>query len=142
MYFGLLQGLGRDHAKFSPVSTAFYRLMPLISLVPGKAVAGEKAQRLQKCFSPGVIGLEANPAGGEPRAVVEQPRLDSCSRNVFRYPDLAECVELGKQKDHFIFSVESVGASRPEDLVCMAWDVLIEKCDHFIGELEKTGTKD
>ena len=58
-----------------------------------------------------------------------------------RYEDLAECVTLSKEKDHFIFTVESVGANRPEDLVSMAWDVLIEKCDHFIGELQTSQQK-
>nr|ALS05142.1 DNA-directed RNA polymerase [Paracalanus parvus] len=48
-----VKGLGRDHAKFSPVATVFYRLMPHIEIkLP---VLGEDAVRLQKCFSPGVI---------------------------------------------------------------------------------------
>ena len=63
-------------------------------------------------------------------------RNDTCSRNVYRYPELAECVELEKVKDHFIFTVESVGSLPPTDLVCLAWDVIIEKCDHFLTELE------
>ena len=68
-------------------------------------------------------------------------RIDSCSRNVYRYDDLKECVSLDKVKDHFIFTVESVGSNSPQDLVSMAWDVLIEKCDHFIGELQNSQEK-
>jgi DNA-directed RNA polymerase I and III subunit RPAC1 len=64
-------------------------------------------------------------------------RIDTCSRNIYRYEDLRECVTLEKVKDHFIFTVESVGSNRPDDLVSMAWDVIIEKCDHFIEELQK-----
>ena len=63
-------------------------------------------------------------------------RIDSCSRNVYRYDDLKDSVVLEKVKDHFIFTVESVGALHPQDLVSMAWDVIIEKCDHFLGELQ------
>ena len=50
-------------------------------------------------------------------------------------------MSLDKVKDHFIFTVESVGSSSPQDLVSMAWDVIIEKCDHFIGELQDSQEK-
>lgn len=48
--------LGKDHAKFSPVATASYRLLPEITLL--EPVEGEKAERLQRCFFRGVIDLE------------------------------------------------------------------------------------
>lgn len=48
-----MKGIGKDHAKFSPVATASYRLLPEITLI--KPVIGEKADRLAKCFSEGVI---------------------------------------------------------------------------------------
>ncbi|MEQ2200197.1 DNA-directed RNA polymerases I and III subunit RPAC1 [Xenoophorus captivus] len=47
---------GKDHAKFSPVATASYRLLPEITLL--ETVEGEKAERLKRCFSRGVIDLE------------------------------------------------------------------------------------
>lgn len=47
---------GKDHAKFSPVATASYRLLPEITLL--EPVEGERAERLQQCFLPGVIELE------------------------------------------------------------------------------------
>lgn len=47
---------GKDHAKFSPVATASYRLLPEITLL--EPVEGEKAERLKRCFSRGVIDLE------------------------------------------------------------------------------------
>ena len=60
---------------------------------------------------------------------------------MYRYDDLKESVSLDKVKDHFIFTVESVGSNTPQDLVSMAWDVIIEKCDHFIGELQDSEEK-
>jgi len=128
-----IKGTGRDHAKFSPVATAYYRLLPSITIT--KPVVGEAAVRLQRCFSPGVIQLGEGKGGVKEATVVNQ-RIDSCSRNVYRYQDLMECVVLKKVQDHFIFTVESVGGSKPQDLVSMAWDVIIEKCDHFIKELQ------
>lgn len=47
---------GKDHAKFSPVATASYRLLPEITLL--EPIEGEKAERLKHCFSRGVIHLE------------------------------------------------------------------------------------
>jgi len=132
-----VKGIGRDHAKFSPVSTAFYRLLPDITI--DKEVTGEAAERLQKCFSPGVIKLKPN-EDGKIKAVVENARYDSCSRNVYRYDDLKDCVSLSKIKDHFVFTIESVGAMPPQDLFSQACDVLIGKCDYFLKELDSTAS--
>ena len=56
-----VKGVGRDHAKFSPVATAFYRLLPAITIK--RPIRGEAATRLQSCFSPGVIGLDKGSDG-------------------------------------------------------------------------------
>ncbi len=43
-----IKGEGKDHAKWSPVSTAFYRLLPEISLL--EKIKGAEAKALkQKC---------------------------------------------------------------------------------------------
>lgn len=60
--------LGKDHAKFSPVATASYRLLPEITLL--EPVEGEKAERLQRCFLPGVIDLEDHKGTNECLCVV------------------------------------------------------------------------
>jgi len=133
-----VKGIGRDHAKFSPVATAFYRLLPEITI--DQEVTGEAAVRLQKCFSPGVVQLWPT-EDGKKKAVVVNARNDSCSRNVYRYDDLKDCVTLSKVKDHFIFTVESVGAMPPQDLFAQACDVLISKCDNFLKELDLAGKK-
>ena len=72
---------------------------------------------------------------GNERAVVKDARYDACSRNVYRHEDLAGAVTLQKVPDHFIFTVESVGAMQPEDLVTQALDLLENKCDEFLKEL-------
>ncbi|PIO70306.1 RNA polymerase Rpb3/Rpb11 dimerization domain protein [Teladorsagia circumcincta] len=119
-----VKGIGRDHAKFSPVATATYRLLPTIRLLG--EIRGEAAVRLQESFSEGVIELREK--DGEKFAVVADARRDTCSRNVFRHDDLAPLVELGRKKDHFIFSVESTGALKSAELVVEACKVMEEKC--------------
>lgn len=119
-----VKGIGRDHAKFSPVATASYRLLPTIRLLT--EIRGEAAVRLQESFSEGVIELKEK--GGEKIAVVADARRDTCSRNIFRHSDLAPLVELGRKKNHFIFSVESTGALKSAELVVEACKVMEEKC--------------
>ena len=99
-------------------------------------LTGERATRLQSCFSPGVIDL----VGPEGKAVVKDARYDGCSRNVYRHEDLKNAVDLNKVRDHFIFTIESTGANEPEELFAQAVDVLEEKCDFFLKELDTTIT--
>ncbi|KAL4641143.1 DNA-directed RNA polymerases I and III subunit RPAC1-like [Arapaima gigas] len=127
-----VKGIGKDHAKFSPVATASYRLLPDITLL--RPVKGEMAERLKRCFSPGVIELEN--VGGTPVAKVVNSRLDTCSREVLRHEDLKNVVKLGRVRDHFIFSVESTGILPPDILVSEAIKILMAKCRKFLNELD------
>ncbi|KAG7214376.1 hypothetical protein INR49_023087 [Caranx melampygus] len=124
-----VKGIGKDHAKFSPVATASYRLLPEITLL--EPVEGEKAERLKRCFSQGVIELED--VDGEKVAKVVNSRLDTCSREVLRHDDLKNMVKLGRVRDHFIFTVESTGILPPDVLVTEAIKVLMSKCQRFLN---------
>lgn len=124
-----IKGIGKDHAKFSPVATASYRLLPKITL--NREVSGKDAYHLQNCFSPGVIGIDENDC-----AYVKDARYDSCSRNIYRYPHLADAVTMSRVRDHYIFNVESVGALKPEVIFLEAVKELKKKCRAFIDEIE------
>lgn len=127
-----VKGIGKDHAKFSPVATAFYRLMPEIELL--KDVTGDNAKLIQKCFSPGVIGIDAD----TDKAYVIDARYDTCSRNVFRYPQLENTVRMSRIRNHFIFTIESVGALRPEEIFIESVKNLRKKCQMFLEEIHGT----
>ncbi|KHN87086.1 DNA-directed RNA polymerases I and III subunit RPAC1 [Toxocara canis] len=116
-----VKGIGRDHAKFSPVATASYRLLP--DIVIKKKFSGDDAERIKNSFSDGVIGIDADGF-----AYVKDARRDTCSRNIQRHEDLSEHIELSRRKDHFIFSVESTGALKSSELVVEACRVIEEKC--------------
>lgn len=134
-----VKGIGKDHAKFSPVATASYRLLPDIQII--KPVRGEMAERLKNCFSVGVIEVVEEKSGDpETReARVKNARYDSCSRNVFQHEDLKGCVKLGRVLDHVIFTIESVGTLPPTVLFVEAVKVLKGKCKTFLEELEHIG---
>merc|ERR1712130_230959 len=102
-------GIGKDHAKFSPVATASYRLLQHID-------------KFINCFSKGVMER-----GGEMGVRVVSPRKDTVSREVLRHPEFEGHVRLGRVQDHFLFSVESTGVYEPEDLLPAAVEVLRKK---------------
>ena len=124
------KGIGRDHAKFSPVATATYRLMPRIEI--NEKVTGEAAIRLQNSFSKGVVEL----SGPNNEAKIVNARLDSGSRNIFRHADLKDKVKYELIKDHYIFRIESTGAIPSIDILLQSCDILDTKCDLFLKELE------
>ncbi|CAG9865323.1 unnamed protein product [Phyllotreta striolata] len=131
-----VKGCGRDHAKFSPVATVFYRLLPDVKLT--RPVEGEAALRLQSCFSPGVIGIR-HEKDGKRVAYVDNARYDTCSRNAFRHDDIKDAVVATKIPDHFVFTIESVGALRPDVIFTEAITILKNKCAALLEELESTG---
>ncbi|XP_065184334.1 DNA-directed RNA polymerases I and III subunit RPAC1-like [Sycon ciliatum] len=124
-----VKGLGRDHAKFSPVATASYRLMPEITIT--SPIPEEFVEKFAKCFTPGVVEIEEDETGRKVPKVVN-PRVDTCSREVLRHDDLKDNVRLSRVRDHFIFSIESTGALRPEDLMREAIKLMMAKCQSIL----------
>jgi DNA-directed RNA polymerase I and III subunit RPAC1 len=96
------KGLGRDHAKWSPVAPASYRLMPTIDIL--QPIRGPDALKFRDCFPQGVIGVkEVNVAGKKvPEAVVLDARKDTVSRECLRHAEFTDKVRLGRIRDHFI----------------------------------------
>lgn len=118
-------GVGGDHAKFSPVATASYRLLPHINII--QPITGESAEKFKNCFPPGVIDIDE--ISGE--AVVKDARKDTVSREVLRHEEFTDKVKLGRVRDHFIFNVESTGAMTPEEIFFKSVRVLKNKAEYL-----------
>ncbi|TFK33811.1 DNA-directed RNA polymerase [Crucibulum laeve] len=118
-----VKGVGKDHAKFSPVATASYRLLPLITIT--SPIPPQHAEQFQKCFSPGVIRIDqrTQEVSVDPVGV----RNDTVSREVLRHPEFADKVKLGRVRDWFLFNVESEGPYAPERLLTESVKVMREK---------------
>lgn len=121
------KGTGQVHAKFSPVGTASYRLLPEIYLLD--KFYGEDALLLQRCFSKGVIKIDEY-------AMVVDARNDKLSREVFRHKQFDKKVIISRKRDHFIFTVESV-SMQPAMLVSRGITLLREKAKRLLYELIK-----
>ena len=136
-----IKGIGADHAKFSPVATATYRLLPTIDIV--KPIVGNDARKFARCFPKGVIGLEdisereskmggeLEGMAGEKKAVVKNPFKDTVSRECLRHEEFQEKVKLGRVRDHFIFSVESTGQFESDYLFLESVKTLKAKCNRL-----------
>lgn len=134
-----IKGIGADHAKFSPVATATYRLLPDINIM--SPIIGDDAKKFAKCFPRGVIelepvtGEEAAQAGsgyenqaGKLKAVVRDPFKDTVSRECLRHEEFQDKVKLGRVRDHFVFNVESTGQFDSDLLFLESVKVLKLKC--------------
>lgn len=134
-----VKGIGADHAKFSPVATASYRLLPTIDIV--KPILGEDARKFARCFPKGVIGFETvtqeesdqmdsgyEGRVGEKKAVVTDNFKDTVSRECLRHSEFQGKVKLGRVQDHFIFGVESTGQFESDYLFLESVRILRAKC--------------
>ena len=137
-----IKGIGADHAKFSPVATASYRLLPTIDIK--QPIVGADAHKFARCFPKGVIGLaplgasEAARVGeeaGTVKAVVRDAFSDTVSRECLRHDEFKGKVALGRVRDHFIFQVDSTGQFDADDLFVEAVKVLRVKCQRLRREM-------
>lgn len=127
------KGVGADHAKWSPVATAAYRLMPSIRL--DQPVRGERADALVQLCPMNVFDIED--VAGVRTATVARPLSCTMCRECIREDQWHGTVNLGRVKDEFLFSVESTGAVSPQKLVLAAIQELNTKCTVVLDAIDK-----
>ncbi|KAG5550965.1 hypothetical protein RHGRI_009400 [Rhododendron griersonianum] len=125
-----VKGMGKTHAKWSPVATAWYRMLPEVELL--QELKGEMAEKLVKKCPVNVFDIEDL---GKKRATVARPRACTLCRECIREEGWDKYVALHRVKDHFIFTIESTGALPPEVLFTEAVKILEDKCERVITEL-------
>ncbi|KAJ1260029.1 hypothetical protein BS78_10G200900 [Paspalum vaginatum] len=126
-----VKGVGKVHAKWSPVATAWYRMLPEVVIL--EEIKGDNAEKLVKKCPVNVFDIE-DLGNGEKRAVVAKPRACTLCRQCVMKDD-GQKIELRRVRDHFIFTIESTGALPPEVLFTEAVKILEEKCEKVISEL-------
>ncbi|GMI09849.1 hypothetical protein TrVE_jg7417 [Triparma verrucosa] len=125
---------GTDHAKFSPVCTASYRMLPVIKMLDN--VRGEDAEELCT-LEPGVFKLIEK--DGEVEAVIDDPMKCTMSRNYLMNPRLKSKIKIERSGRDFIFCIESVGQVEPKKLLKRAVQILKEKGERLVRVLEEEG---
>jgi DNA-directed RNA polymerase I and III subunit RPAC1 len=128
-----VKGIGRVHAKWSPVATASYRLHPDIRLT--RPVVGEEAEKIKALCPMGVFDIEDY---SKTLKVGDQRKCTMC-RECVRARDQT-AVDLGRNRGHFIFTVESTGTLPAVDLFREAFNILTAKAseiERLIQEKER-----
>jgi DNA-directed RNA polymerase I and III subunit RPAC1 len=121
-------GTGREHAKWSPVATAWYRLLPEVALLqPAAARLPPDDARALAAELPGLFSVD--PATGALRVADarDHEMLLEKARRLSGEDRWRGAFEVRKRKDHFLFTVESTGAVAPDELVRRAIGVLADK---------------
>jgi len=125
-----IKGTGEEHAKWSPVATTWYRLVPEVALLQQPPV--EKAEQLCAELE-GLLTLENG------CIVVDDARkhelLLEKVRRLSGEPEWKPYIQLRKRKDYFIFTIESTGAWRPHELFQEAVARIVSKCDKVLEGL-------
>ncbi|KAK9269768.1 hypothetical protein L1049_001546 [Liquidambar formosana] len=127
-----VKGMGKTHAKWSPVATAWYRMLPEVVLL--KEIEDEKAEELVKKCPVNVFDIE-DIGDDKKKAIVARPRACTLCRECIRGKEWGDLVALRRVKNHFIFTIESTGALPPEVLFTEAVKILEDKCQRVIAEL-------
>ncbi|PKI65525.1 DNA-directed RNA polymerases I and III subunit RPAC1 isoform X2 [Punica granatum] len=128
-----VKGVGKTHAKWSPVATCWYRMLPEVVLT--QQIEGKTAEVLKKKCPVGVFDIE-DLGDGRTRATVAKPRACTLCRECIRDGEEWEKrISLRRVKDHFIFTIESTGALPPEVLFTEAVKILEDKCERVISDL-------
>jgi len=127
------KGIGKTHAKWSPVCTAYYRLLPDIKFEVGEEgpIVGKDAQELKKLCPMGVFDIED--LGGA--ATVANSRACTTCRECIRHEKFGSKINLGKRKDVFEFHIETLGVYTPQDIALQSMQILKEKAHKWMSIL-------
>lgn len=120
LYARAVRSNALDHAKYQPVSTAFYRLVPRVEV--SDTINNRAKELLVQTCPMGVFDIE------DGDLIVREPRKCTACRECIRSRRLSEYVKVGKEAGIFEFTVESVGVRPAPELVKEALDLLKEKC--------------
>mmetsp|Transcript_34573 Transcript_34573/g.78111 ORF Transcript_34573/g.78111 Transcript_34573/m.78111 type:complete len:360 (-) Transcript_34573:73-1152(-) len=132
------KGVGKEHAKWSPVCTAYYKLLPDISFT--KPVVGADAELLKKTCPMGVFDIEEVPGAGKRATVADARKCTTCRECIETFPGEEKGLVLAKAKNHYLFSIESTGSIPAPLLFQKALVKLKEKCETARGVLEQRST--
>lgn len=131
------KNIGKEHAKWMAASPATYRLLPEIKV--SDEVTGELAEELVKTCPLNVFDIED--LGNVKRVVTARPRDCSLCRECVRHPQFQEHVKLSAVKNHYIYTIESVGVLKPEEIFIEAVKVILGKVEFLQSEFEALKSK-
>eukprot|EP00200_Dunaliella_tertiolecta_P003046 CAMPEP_0202357010 /NCGR_PEP_ID=MMETSP1126-20121109/11221_1 /ASSEMBLY_ACC=CAM_ASM_000457 /TAXON_ID=3047 /ORGANISM="Dunaliella tertiolecta, Strain CCMP1320" /LENGTH=360 /DNA_ID=CAMNT_0048949831 /DNA_START=77 /DNA_END=1159 /DNA_ORIENTATION=+ len=127
-----VKGIGKTHAKWSPVATAWYKLLPEVVLLTDD-VPESVAQKLLDA-APGLFVRKPDGKLAVTNARHHEKHLEKV-RVLLDQEAIAQVVQYRKRKDHFIFTIESTGILPPDVLFEQALSILHDKAEQLANKL-------
>ena len=123
LYARAVKSNGLDHAKYQPVATAFYRLVPRVEV--SEAINRRAKELLVEKCPMKVFDIE------DEELVIRDVRKCTACRECINTIRLSTYVTVGKEAGRFEFTVESVGVVPAPELVSDALKMLQQKCEEL-----------
>jgi len=125
------KGVARDHAKYSPVCVANFQYEPVISLNQNMLPLLSKEQKIDFVNScpTRVYGLNKKTEQIEIENVMNCMFCEECVKKTETFKLLEPLVKVTSKKEKFIFSVETTGSLKPEEVVKFALNAMKNKLE-------------
>jgi DNA-directed RNA polymerase II subunit RPB3 len=128
------KGIGKDHAKYSPACVVTFKPVPIIKLNQNKLQDLTYDEKKRFCDSCPRDVFEFDEATGlvslAPDGELEYAFDDECvmfAETLKKDPEDDPVVSITEVKDTFLFTVETSGALKPQEIVERGIEVLTEK---------------
>jgi DNA-directed RNA polymerase subunit D len=123
-------GKGKDHSKWSPVSTCVYQNVSLIEI--------ENKEKTQKCLNK--CGEKAAVLTGNKLKIIDIKKFESCltCRNLIKH----EIIMENLVPNEFFFIVESTGALTPKRIITEAVKILKDKLIQMVEKIDRDDIHD
>ncbi|MEM1539488.1 MAG: DNA-directed RNA polymerase subunit D [Candidatus Bathyarchaeia archaeon] len=121
-------GRGKDHAKWQPVSVSAYKYLPQLKIDANKCNGCGKCVEIcpKKVFAKSGGRIEIHDMLA---CTLCQDCVDAC-------PQKPPAIEVGWEKNAFIFNLESTGTLPPERILMEAVKILDEQLEEFAKQFE------
>lgn len=133
------KGIGKIHAKWSPVATCVMRKQPIVEIDHeklNKELSEDKKRTFVKKCPRKVYKFNEN------RKVIDIENADNCSlcQECVKYAQeqgIERGVKIGENDFKFVFTVESTGALDPDEIVFRAMKLLHDKLGSLQDNIKK-----
>ena len=136
------KGIGKDHAKWSPVCCSVFRYTPVVYVNDGEAekLSEDMKEKFDGVCPRGIIKMERGMDGKfTGRVVLGDAKACNYCNECVQFASINKVPDLVRVEDRpgmFEYYVESTGVMSPEKIVSKAFNVIIDKLKVIRDELD------
>ncbi len=135
------KGTGKEHAKWSPVSTVQVQQLPKIRIeseLQELLDDEEKIGLIESCPSK-VYKLNDEKHTVDIENITECMQCQECTIYMYGLNKKENLLKVDQYDDQFLFTVESTGALPPEEIVSKGFSILIDKMSELSQCVDEAG---